>query len=214
MAVDSAAERHCGFDMCSENLAQVAYLDVLIQEYLELSKALFPETNLKPKHLYLRHYPALILKCGPRLWTMRFESKHSYFKRCARNLRNFKNLCLTLSDRHQMLQAYLSAGLMDQAVLQVKGGCPFYSALYSKAIQDVVRQFGFTETNTKFTVEMMYKGTSYKKGHFLVTGNTDLVEFGELMLIFIKNNTVCLLVSMYKAELFPQYHVYTGEERQ
>ncbi|KAI4898988.1 hypothetical protein NFI96_028833 [Prochilodus magdalenae] len=42
----------------------------------------------------LRHYPGLILKFGPliRLWTMRFESKLSYFKRCARQLKNFKNL--------------------------------------------------------------------------------------------------------------------------
>ena len=150
--------------ICAQKISvpQVAYLDVLIQEYLESRKALFPESNLKPKHHYLRHYPALILKFGPliRLWTMRFESKHSYFKRCARNLKNFKNLCHTLSERHQMLQAYLSAGSVGQTVLQVKGASPFYSVLYSKSIQDAVRQFGFTETNTKVTVEILYKGTS------------------------------------------------------
>lgn len=108
-----------------------------------------------------------------------------------------------------MLQAYLSAGLMGQAVLQVKDSCPFYAALYSQAIQDVVRQYGFTETNTKVTVEMLYKGTSYKKGQFLVTGNADSVEFCELVLILIKNDTVYLLVSMYKAEFLTQYHVYS-----
>ncbi len=94
--------------ICAQKISvpQVAYLDVLIQEYLESRKTLFPETGLKPKHHYLRHYPEMILKFGPliRLWTMRFESKHSYFKRCARNLKNFKNLCLTLSERHQLLQ--------------------------------------------------------------------------------------------------------------
>jgi hypothetical protein len=65
------------------SLSQVAYLDILIQEYLESRKCLFPETTLKPKHHFMRHYPALILKFGPliRVWTMRFESKHSYFKR-------------------------------------------------------------------------------------------------------------------------------------
>lgn len=86
------------------SLPEVAYLDVLIQEYLACRSSLFPGQRLKPKHHYLRHYPALILKFGPliRLWTMRFESKHSYFKRCARNLKNFKNLCFTLTERHQM----------------------------------------------------------------------------------------------------------------
>ena len=64
------------------SVSQVAYLDVLIQEYLESRKLLFPESNLKPKHHYLRHYPGLILKFGPliRLWTMRFESKQLLYE--------------------------------------------------------------------------------------------------------------------------------------
>lgn len=50
--------------ICAQKISssQVAYLDILIQEYLELRKSLFPESPLKPKHHFLRHYPALILK--------------------------------------------------------------------------------------------------------------------------------------------------------
>lgn len=114
--------------ICAQQIskAQVAYLDALIQEYLETRKALFPGINLRPKHHYLRHYPGLILKFGPliRLWTMRFESKHSYFKRCTRHLKNLKNLCLTLSERHQMFQAFLSAGSVSPPALQIKDGSP------------------------------------------------------------------------------------------
>lgn len=198
--------------VCAQKISvsQVAFLDVLIQEYLESRKALFPSTTLKPKHHYLRHYPALILKFGPliRLWTMRFESKHSYFKRCARNLKNFKNLCFTLSQRHQMLQAYLSAGSLGQGVLQVKDSSPFYVALYSQGIQDAVREFGFSEINTKVTVEMSYKGTLYKKGQFLVTGR-DSVNFGELGLILIKNDTIYFIVSIYNTEFIPYFHMYS-----
>ena len=29
-------------------------------------------------------------------WTMRYEAKHSYFKKLAQNVRNFKNISLTL----------------------------------------------------------------------------------------------------------------------
>lgn len=85
--------------ICAVDLKRKAKLWHVIMRTVGSSKVLFPETNLKPKHHYLCHYPALILKFGPliRLWTMRFESKHSYFKICARNLKNFKNLCLTLS---------------------------------------------------------------------------------------------------------------------
>lgn len=47
------------------SLSQIAYLDFLIQEYLEFRKMLFPEIKLRPKHHYLRHYSALFLKFGP-----------------------------------------------------------------------------------------------------------------------------------------------------
>uniref|UniRef100_A0A096MAD3 Uncharacterized protein n=1 Tax=Poecilia formosa TaxID=48698 RepID=A0A096MAD3_POEFO len=117
------------------SLAQIAYLDVVIQEYLETRK----------------------------------------------------------------LQAYVSAGLSGQTILQIKSGSPFYSTLYSKSIQDAVRQFDFTETNTNATLEILYKGTSYK-GQFLVTGSIEAVEFGELQLILINNEAVHVLVSVYKAE--------------
>ena len=108
-----------------------------------------------------------------------------------------------------MFQAYLSVGSMGQSVLQVKEGSPFYPVLYSKDIQDAVRQLGFNERNTKCTVEILYKGTAYKKGQFLVTGNIDSVEFGELMFIFIKHDTVHFLLSLYKAKFLPQYHLYS-----
>lgn len=98
---------------------------------------------------------------------------------------------------------------MCQTALQVKGGTPFYPALYSKVIQDAVRPFGFTEKNTKVTVEMVYKGKTYKKGHFLVTGNTDSLEFGEVVLILIKDDTAHLLVSVHIPEFLPKYHLYS-----
>lgn len=105
------------------SLSQLAYLDIVIQEYLDSRKCLFPEIPLKPKHHFLRHYPALILKFGPlRLWTMRFESKHSYS-------RHLKNICLILSERHQMCQAYLSTGPGCSQLLQVKDSCTFYPNL-------------------------------------------------------------------------------------
>lgn len=108
-----------------------------------------------------------------------------------------------------MLQAYLAAGSLGHSVLKVKDGSTFYSVLYSKAIQDAVRTFDFTETNTKVTLEMMYKGTQYKKGQFLVTGDTDSVEFSEVVLILIKNDSVSFLVSMHSMEYHSQYHLYS-----
>ena len=70
---------------------QVAYMKILTEEYIQLKTAAFTEKTLKPKHHYRFHYLELILLFGPliRLWTLCFESKHSYFKQCARKLHNF-----------------------------------------------------------------------------------------------------------------------------
>lgn len=199
--------------ICAQNisLSQIAYLDILIQEYLELRKMLFPEVQLKPKHHYLRHYSALILKFGPliRLWTLRFESKHSYFKRCARHLKNFKNICQTLSERHQMYQAYLLAGQECSKLLQVKDSCAFYPNLYSNTIKHAVRELAFSESNTTVTTDIQYKGTAYKKGQFLVYRN-EYMEFGELLLILIHNDTsVYVLMDIHKGTFLSEYHLYS-----
>ncbi|KAL0148647.1 hypothetical protein M9458_055974, partial [Cirrhinus mrigala] len=56
-------------------VGQIAYLAVLIEEYIETRKMSFPSHPLKPKHHYMSHYPELIERFGPliRLWTLRFE---------------------------------------------------------------------------------------------------------------------------------------------
>ena len=102
------------------SVPHVALLSVVIGDYLEGRKDFFP--SQKPKHHYLTHYPALILKFGPliRLWTMRFESNHSCFKRCVRKTQNLKNVCHTLAKNHQLLQAYLHSGSFFAPSLVVK----------------------------------------------------------------------------------------------
>lgn len=46
-------------------------------------------------------------------WTMRFESKHSYFKHLANMMGNFTNVCYSLSLRHQLYQCYLNLNKDD-----------------------------------------------------------------------------------------------------
>lgn len=199
---------------CAQTISrsQIAYLDVLIQEYLDSRKTLFPDNNLRPKHHYLSHYSGLTLKSGPliKVWTTRFESKHSYFKRCARQSKNFKNLPLTLSDRHQLLQAYLTAGSMGPQDVQMKDCfCSFCSELHTEEINNAVLQFGFTEMNAKVTANVQCKGITYKRGQFLVTGNEDFIQFGELILVIVKDSALHFLVRLHATEFLPHYHMFS-----
>uniref|UniRef100_A0A8C1PKJ5 Uncharacterized protein n=1 Tax=Cyprinus carpio TaxID=7962 RepID=A0A8C1PKJ5_CYPCA len=112
---------------------------------------------------------------GPliRLWTMRFESKHTYFKQCARKLHNFKNVCATLAERHQLLQAYLSAGNLFQLSVQVEKGSEFYSCDFNEAIRESVDHFDFQPGNTLVATEITLKGTKYRKGIVVLLASND-----------------------------------------
>ncbi|XP_026017031.1 uncharacterized protein LOC113018186 isoform X1 [Astatotilapia calliptera] len=61
----------------------ICYLDSIISEHRSRFLDVFPQHKLIPKHHFLEHYPQLIREFGPlaALWTMRFEAKHSFFKK-------------------------------------------------------------------------------------------------------------------------------------
>lgn len=54
------------------------------------------------------------------------------------------------------------------------------------------------------------KGTSYKKGDFLVLNNDESMEFGELVIILIQDNaSVYFVMDMHKSDHLPKYHLYS-----
>ena len=136
---------------------------------------MFPSDHLKPKHHYLLHYASLILKLGPliRLWTMRFEIKHSYFKRCVRRIQNFKNI-----NQHQLLQTTLSSNFFFAPVLKTKNVTPDHAHLYSDAVRNAV------------------EAHVYRTGFCVNKESDESIKFGQIELVFIVNDKkVCFLVT-------------------
>ncbi|XP_041949692.1 uncharacterized protein LOC121709989 isoform X4 [Alosa sapidissima] len=100
----------------------ICYLDSKISEHRHRFLAAFPQQTLIPKHHFLEHYPQLIKAFGPlvSLWTMRFEAKHSFFKRVVRHTHSFRNILLSLAVKHQLMLAYhLHSSKIVQSSLQV-----------------------------------------------------------------------------------------------
>ena len=64
---------------------------------------LFPHVNMKPKAQFLIHYLTMIGVFGPLVKTLRFQSKHSYFKSSLSGNKNRKNVWLSLAKRHQYM---------------------------------------------------------------------------------------------------------------
>lgn len=65
-----------------------------------------------PKLHFLVHYPRLMEVYGPlkHIWCMRFESCHQHYKRTAKICNNYRNIALTLSERHQFKVCWLMSG--------------------------------------------------------------------------------------------------------
>jgi len=187
------------------SFAQVLYLNRLIQEYVEDRSNIFQSVPLRPKHHYLLHYPWLITMFGPliRVWTMRMESKHAYFKRCARTCRNFRNITKTLSETHQLSQAFLSSGSLLCNSVDI--GCDssnYDENLFSSSIVSAVRGCNKLIYPLQCMSNVTVRGTKYCKGAFVVLSCTDSQPvFGEIWLCFSDSNgRAAVLVKEYKSE--------------
>ena len=66
----------------------------------------------------------LLCRYGPlrQHWTMRYEAKHSYFKKLTQSIGNFINLPYTLALRHRKLQCYYRMDENDYKVDNVSIG--------------------------------------------------------------------------------------------
>lgn len=83
------------------------YLEIKLSDHRSLLTDTFPDFSVRPKHHFAEHYSHLLCCFGPlvELWTMRFEAKHSFFKKTIHDVQNFKNVLLTPSTKHQQMMA-------------------------------------------------------------------------------------------------------------
>jgi len=195
--------------------SQAAYMKVLLEDYIETRHLLFPLKKLRPKHHYLLHYADLTLQFGPliRTWTMRFESKHSYFKRCIRASKNFRNITKSLSERHQLLQAFQSRGNVFSPELIMSDCVRFCPELYDSQIKGALKAFNVTSSNAVVTDRITVRGTCYVNDMLVILScNTGELILGLIACIVVKEQkTVLLVLRQKKACLDPGHGVFEVE---
>ena len=189
---------------------QVACMKLLTHEYLFSRMTVFPDNKLKPKHHYLSHYPSLTMQFGPLMksWTMRFESKHSYFKSCIRSAKNFKNITGLLAERHQTFNALQLEGRFFKQPLECNNATPFYAPLYSSDIQEVLRTGQFDSKNTSVSDRCVFKGTVFKKDNFVAIEEAELISFGKILLVLTCDCDLYFVLQQYSAELNEHLQAY------
>ena len=179
------------------NVNNVCYLNLCIHEYIAKRQFLFPDVPLRPKHHYITHYPYMILQYEPlsKLWALRFESKHRYFKRVIKSCGNFVNVTHTLAHFHQMLQSHLLETELFEEELQLRVlNCSQYSSHISSCI---------------FYDQVSYKGTRYICGYYVVLERLgcDLL-FGKIVAMLFYNSVVYLLVDKVFGDFVPHLNAF------
>ena len=82
-------ERLCALEFSNSDLV---YLDESLHSFFSKYMSKFPDVIIKPKAHFIQHYPQMISRFGPLVKTLRFESKHSFFKSALASNKNRKNI--------------------------------------------------------------------------------------------------------------------------
>nr|XP_054600874.1 uncharacterized protein LOC129164486 isoform X2 [Nothobranchius furzeri]XP_054600875.1 uncharacterized protein LOC129164486 isoform X2 [Nothobranchius furzeri] len=170
------------------NEESIAYLDYKISEHRYRFKEAFPDEDFIPKHHFLEHYPGLIKAFGPLIafWTMRFEAKHSQFKRIVRHTGNFKNVLLSMATKHQLMMShYLHSTTIEPALGVVRVKSVPLDVLHLD-IQASIKHLYPSHDQVQLADTVTYQGTRYTQGMIVAYGSTaGLPDFAEIIQITI-----------------------------
>jgi len=191
---------------------QTFHIDVLGEKYISLRKQVLPNVSLKCKHHYILHYGFLTRLHGPlqRWSTIRYESKHQYFKQASRSTHNFINPTLSLSKRHQYLQAYLREGNIFPTVVEAASVIPLKQDLYSPEVLRALEASGAMSSQLFTTTSAKYHGILYSVGEVLmIRSNDDRTIDCLLVDIIVVGKKFTELIFIGSAKLI-KYHQYFG----
>jgi len=162
------------------SFGQVALLQEKINEYLLLRLTCFPDIRLRPKHHYISHYPSLILAFGPlkHLWTLRFESKHKYFKNIIKHSQNFKNITKLLTQKHQFLQNQHCKNIYCDLVI-ADNAEEYIPENFSMNISSIITDYFYNRNeNFKYVaLRITFRGIMYKTHMCICVGQNYYSNF-------------------------------------
>ena len=144
---------------------------------------------------------------------MRFESKHSYFKKCARYCQNFINVCHTFAERHQLLQAFYSSGSLFETAVFLQDSIPLTLELYNDDIQKAYNDHHVSValTNVMTSCSGVIQGSKYNRNDYVAVEFTEAgILFGKIVMLFqhAQTSQVCFLVRKVESEYNPDMGIY------
>lgn len=126
---------------------------------------------------------------------MRFESKHSFFKKTMHGVQNFKNVLLPLSLKHQQMMAcqFDSQSLFKPMIHVEKVTDIKISSLVADLRTVIKRTYPHLET-VSLSKDIYFHGTRYVEGMILSSGHcSGLPEFYKIMTIVVNPEKVAFV---------------------
>lgn len=190
----------------------LGYLESKIAEHRKLLTETFPDFNIRPNHHFVDHYPHLIRCFGPLvdLWTIRFEAKHSYFKKVVHDTHNFKNLLLTLGTKHQQMFAHFLEGhtlfkpqLHVESLKVVETGC------LDTALRAAVTKKYPQQKTVSLSSDIRLQGVRYVKDMIISAGQcSGLPEFYRIVSIMVVDNSVSFIADKLSSWYLEHYRSF------
>lgn len=143
---------------------------------------------------------------------MRFEAKHSYFKSVVHDVRNFKNILLTLAAKHQLMMAhYLDVPSLFPPVISVQKVKHVRTCTLDVQQKAAVLQKYPHRRDVSLTPDVHLNGTHYSKGMVLSSvEESGFPEFFRILSMLVNGNTVsfiCRKLSSWYVEHYRCYEV-------
>ena len=172
---------------------------------------------MKPKHHYLLHYPDMMLAYGPlqKMWCMRFEAKHYYFKKLVPSTKCFKNVPSTLANRHQLMQAANASGNnFLRPDTEIANCTDMHFDTLNDDVQAVLHEVGITSDSLQITNSVQCSGIEYRSKMVVVVGfSRGEPLFGEIKLIIADSSDIRFIVQMWYSVPILQANAYQLTER-
>lgn len=204
--------------ICSSKIShtQIAYLNTLIEDYLHHRQILFPTTLLRPKHHYMSHYPELILQFGPLIWvwTMRFESKHTFFKKCIRNTKNFINVTSTLAERHELYQAYLRSGLYFSDPISMEHFSSLIFSCFDVQTVNALKKYFASDENLYFAHKMLFNDTLIKASQGIaIQVEVIKIKIGIIQFLLLHKGKLFFVIKTFNCYKIPNFSLYSFDDK-
>ncbi|KAK3928351.1 Zinc finger protein 136 [Frankliniella fusca] len=199
------------------SMAQVAYLKQLVMKFANSLKKLddyFPDCII-PKLHFLCHYGDLIDIYGPliRLFTLRFESVHMFFKAVIKNSKNYINITKTMAQKYMLrFASHNSSDLFPAEVVYDPASSRCINLMSFPDEKKCALPDNFNPANYEALNVIRVKGTEYKVGFYVALSSSMLstsLQMGKIDTILLdSSNHVQFLVKSVEAfNSFEGYYV-------